>query len=433
MGARLPRRVGVLGASLLFFGMLAVPDGLAVSGRLDHSFSSDGKTTTDFGEYSDSAEDVDVLASGKVLVTGASYTNPYNDFAVARYRPNGTLDDGFSGDGRRLINIGNYDYGVFVSGRQNGKIVVGGYTDGVGPTVARLKPGGGLDDDFGGGDGIGEIMPGMSAYTSGGTNAGDKIVLVGSIYDVSDYQFFVARFTAGGMPDTSFGAGDGWVQINFPGTDYGDARDAVSLPNGKLLVTGSASTDADCSDFATVRLEEDGDVDTNFGNGGYRRVDFFDRCDNGRSIGLQDGHIVLGGDADNAKGNERWALTRLEANGDIDHGFGKNGRVTTDLLTDDDDEIRGLDLQPNGKIVAGGRYDSDGHMVVMRYRANGGLDHSFGNRGKTFVKFANGSEVDGLDLREGKVVVVGDVDKSPPPGSMSNDYADFGVARLLLN
>ena len=65
-----------------------------------------------------------VQPDGKVVVVGATF----RDFApaVARYKPNGTLDTSFSGDGRQTT-----DFGVAnaVALQADGKIVVVGSID----------------------------------------------------------------------------------------------------------------------------------------------------------------------------------------------------------------------------------------------------------------------------------------------------------------
>ena len=53
-----------------------------------------------------------------------------NDFALARYLPNGTLDATFSGDGRVLTDFGSGsdDYAFALALQPDGKIVVAGYS-----------------------------------------------------------------------------------------------------------------------------------------------------------------------------------------------------------------------------------------------------------------------------------------------------------------
>src|SRR5213082_4089139 len=68
---------------------------LAVDGDLDPTFGTEGKVLTDFDHSTDIANAVAVQLDGKLVVVGTTYTNndfSGEDFAVARYNSNGTLD-----------------------------------------------------------------------------------------------------------------------------------------------------------------------------------------------------------------------------------------------------------------------------------------------------------------------------------------------------
>lgn len=49
------------------------------------------------------------------------------------------------------------------------------------------------------------------------------------------------------------------------------------------------------------------------------------------------------------------ALTRSNADGSLDAGFGGGGEITTDFGNDTDDQASALALQPDGKIIVGDR------------------------------------------------------------------------------
>ena len=93
------------------------PDDFAVArynanGTLDSTFSGDGKQTTDFGGY-ESANGVAVQGDGKIVVVGVSANNSTTNgaaFVLARYNPDGSLDTSFSGDGKQAIGS-DFDVG----------------------------------------------------------------------------------------------------------------------------------------------------------------------------------------------------------------------------------------------------------------------------------------------------------------------------------
>jgi uncharacterized delta-60 repeat protein len=215
-------------------------------GRLDPSFSRDGRATVDFGYGNDIAYAVAHQRGGRIVVAGEGERNRYrteDDFAFARFRRDGRLDRSFSGDGRRTVNFGGrrYDaaYGLAVRGRE---IIAAGSTV-VAPerapsvAVARLTWGGGLARGFGRrrvrpspGGGIGRAVLARS----------DGRILVGgraftdTSQDASDWALL--RFGRGGRLDRSFG-GDGIVVTDF-GTGEDSVR-ALTIHDGRILAAGS--------------------------------------------------------------------------------------------------------------------------------------------------------------------------------------------------
>src|SRR6185295_2515192 len=88
-----PLRVVVVGvmASLVFSAAA-----MAAAGDPDPTFSGDGKLRTDFGSGASSAQAAVRQGDGKIVAVGQADEN----FLVARYNLDGSLDTSFSGDGR---------------------------------------------------------------------------------------------------------------------------------------------------------------------------------------------------------------------------------------------------------------------------------------------------------------------------------------------
>ncbi|TKB90336.1 MAG: tandem-95 repeat protein [Nitrospira sp.] len=126
-------------------------------GSLDTSFNGTGKVLTDFGaNSSDMGNEVRMQADGKIVVAGWSDTGGTNDFAIARYNTNGTLDTGFGTGGKVTINLGGSDLAEGLTIQADGKILVTGTAGINGGDVGllRLNMDGTLDTTFGGGDGV---------------------------------------------------------------------------------------------------------------------------------------------------------------------------------------------------------------------------------------------------------------------------------------
>jgi uncharacterized delta-60 repeat protein len=125
------------------------------NGSLDTSFSGDGLQTTDFGVGAVGRE-VALQGDGKIVAVGNNTPGESADFALARYNANGSLDTSFAGDGLQTTDFlfGGGDVANDVAIQANGRIVAVGFAGG-GATgedfaLARYSPDGSLDTSFSG-------------------------------------------------------------------------------------------------------------------------------------------------------------------------------------------------------------------------------------------------------------------------------------------
>jgi len=122
------------------------------NGHRDRSFSHDGRKTVSVGEGSD-AEDVAIQPNGRIVAAGSAARNGQSDFAAARFRRNGALDHSFSGDGKKTTDFGDSDSGNALAIQRDGRIVLVGQTQAT-PTVdfalLRYTARGRLDHSFSG-------------------------------------------------------------------------------------------------------------------------------------------------------------------------------------------------------------------------------------------------------------------------------------------
>ena len=117
--------------------------------------------------------------------------------------------------------------------------------------------------------------------------------------------------------DTGF-AGNGKKAISFGGTD--EARAVLVQPNGRIVVAGTGGASRR---FCVARLRNNGLLDTTFGSGGKRKIDFGGGEDQAFAVALQpDGKIVVAGDSH----VQQVAVTRLNANGSLDATFSADGK-----------------------------------------------------------------------------------------------------------
>jgi uncharacterized delta-60 repeat protein len=250
-------------------------------------------------------------------------------------------------------------------------------------TVTVCGASGAVDTSFEGGK---VVVPvgGADAYAYAMAAQPDgKLLLVGTSREPGG-DFAVARFERDGRLDTSFGE-DGVATTDL-GSNADVARAVAVDEQGRIVVAGTTSTDANGLDFAVARYSSDGGLDESFGEHGTTIVSFGDDADTAYALVLQaDGKIVVGGDGnrgDGASGLD-FALLRLADDGQLDESFGDGGLVTQSIATlGGRDSIYALTLQTldgEQRIIAAG---GEGDFALARFRADGSLDASFGEQGK---------------------------------------------------
>src|SRR5439155_3962777 len=184
-------------------------------------------------------------------------------------------------------------------------------------------------------------------------------------------------YNADGSLDTSFGTrGDTATQIG----NYDAAANAVLLqPDGKIVAAGHTSTSSANFNFALVRYNADGSLDTSFNQTGIVTT-HFGLLDNAAALVLQpDQKLVAAGSFATASKAEL-ALARYNPDGSLDGGFGTGGQVTTDL-GGHNQAAKALVLQADGKLLVAGDYEPAGpsEFFLARYTSGGSLDTAFGS------------------------------------------------------
>lgn len=346
-------------------------------GSLDTSFATDGKVTADFSGGQENANSVALQSDGKILVAGDTYStaDQLSYLALTRYKSDGSLDTSFGSGGMVTTNIGSSGGGDSVVVQASGKILLAGYrfngtTDDF--VLARYNANGSLDTSFdtdglvttsfGDGPGIGHDVV---VQTDG------KIIVAGTGGSGS-VDFALARYKTDGSLDTSFGT-NGMLTTDFAASsDYGNA---VALQSdGKILVAGESYTSN--QDFALARYNTDGSLDTSFDGDGKVITDFGGGFDSGRSIIVQpDGKILVAGNSTNS-----FAMARYNSDGSLDTSFDGDGMVATDVSAGGISDGYAATLQSNGKILLAGSIwnsaSANNDFALARCNTDGSLDTS---------------------------------------------------------
>ncbi|MHC4575042.1 MAG: hypothetical protein ACYS76_13070, partial [Planctomycetota bacterium] len=425
-----------------------------LNGDLDTSFGIGGIVTTDFTSGNDYAYALAIQADGKIVVAGQTYTSDPNghDFALARYNSNGSLDGAFGASGLVTTDFdSSWEEACGLAIQAGGKIVVAGHSDSSDPNqdfaLARYNSDGSLDSTF---DTDGLVTTSFSSSWEEAyglvLQADGKIVAAGSTDsgEPNGYDFAVARYNSSdGSLDTTFDS-DGKVTTNFVGSNYNYATAITIQADGKLVVAGNSNrlgknVKGVGYDFALARYQTDGSLDTSFGIGGAVITGFGSRDDHASAVVIQaDGRITVAGDSDPYRVKPRipdFALARYETDGMLDASFGTNGLVLTNFGPGTGDFARDAAIQDDGKMVVVGYMKPHiatstwEDFALARYEPNGSLDTSFGTDGLVITDF-NSSNDYGQAVAiqdDGKIVVAGTSRIGTPSGR------DFALARYNPN
>jgi len=259
-----------VGALLLI--LLSLPAAvLAAPGDLDPSFDGDGRVLTDFGGF-DRPFDVVRQPDGKLVAAGVSFINGSEDFSLARYHPDGSLDTEFGVLGRTVTDLGGND-GVFaLVVEPDGKLVAAGFSNSGGIPVfalARYRPDGSLDPGFGNGGVVLDAVGGIAFSSSLVRQPDGKLVAAGTSANSAtappSLDLALVRYNPDGSLDRSFGA-DGHAFLPLPTTAEAAFGLAIQLDN-KLVATGPTNLqfpngNLGPADFLIARFNSDGSLES---------------------------------------------------------------------------------------------------------------------------------------------------------------------------
>ncbi len=456
-------RLGLVAAGLVLGVCVAVA--AANAGDLDTSFSSDGKRVQNFGATGDLGNAVAVDSHNRVVVAGWSFQPGGSlnyDFAVARFNTDGSLDTSFSGDGKRLQSFGNAfesDQATAVAVDSQDRIVVAGTSDQDTTNavnndfaIARYTTSGALDTSF---SSDGKRVQNFAAAPSSDTasavsvDAGNRVVVAGAS-DQSDaglgQDFAIARYTASGALDTSFSS-DGKRLQNFVSGDNADRANALAIDSqGRIVAAGLSDQDPVVSplgvneDFAIARYTTSGALDTSFSSDGKRVQNFItgDNNDVAKAVAIDSqNRVVAAGfsDQDTSIGTDfDFALARFTTGGGLDASFSDDGKKEGNLFAggSDAEEIRGVAVDSQGRIVAAGYSDVDpsastnDDFAIARLDAAGTLDPAFSDDGKLLLNFDDGTAID-----QANGVAIDSQNRVVVAGQAFPATSDFGIARIL--
>lgn len=256
-------------------------------------------------------------------------------------------------------------------------------------SLMRLNADGTIDTTYGGGDGIVSHSTGTTLGFYNAVQQSDgKVIAVGISHDGShgSVDFALMRFNADGSVDTSFGTNGTVITDMGSGSDYG--INVAIDSQGRIVVGGQHKVAGTEFDMAVARYTSSGALDTTFSGDGKAYISIPGATSsNYHGLTLQsDDKILIAGDKGQSSGGSLSAVARLNTDGTLDTTFDTDGIVTTDIGSGSDQAIT-ISVNASGSIAVGGlAYNNNPgggwDVAVAKYTSTGALDTSFDTDGK---------------------------------------------------
>ena len=353
--------------------------------------------------------DVVINDYGKTLAAGWAIVDGSYRFVAARLigGAQGGFDASFGGDGAVVTDFtrGSHEFAYAVAVDGNNNTVLGGgmwrtadeATTAEGErlwfALARYRAPGGLDDC------VSAAQPGFSSdgkqftdvpgslhecITDIAIDDQNRIIAAGWGYTNGHYVIALARYTAQGELDASFGVG-GTVLTNLP-DDPDEGAVAVALAGGQILVAAQAGTVDGTRRIALVSYSA---------NGSYMGTRYLGATGSGQSLRVKDmavhgSDVVLAGTFELSSTVSRFFVAKASVLGGWDAGFGAGGIALIDFTASNQEEALAVDLFPSGNIAVGGYAVVGGNdrFAVAKLNPNGQLIQGFGFGGKLLTDIA---------------------------------------------
>ena len=342
---------------------------------LVNRFLADGSADTSCngtGEFIDTvndavASDVVVLSDGSFVIAGTMQINNRGALFVAKFTNTCNFDATFGNNGIATYSAGDGTSARALTLQSDGKIIVVGDEY---PTVsdsndqrilvARFSAVGIIDNSFGINGRFMSTANQKGQAQDVAIDSSGRIVFAGSIVGtVAPDAAIVGRLTNAGSLDTSF-ATQGYLIDEFNGDPQ---LNAIALrPNGNLVAVGTYGGPFPSTQQGPiiVCLTQTGAFDSDCGVNGWTYLPTANSDVYADDVFVTaDNRILLSGASDD--GTARPIVMRLNHNGTPDSSFATSGTWRGSALIG---RMYSMTIQSNGRILAAGRLDAQGTMSV---------------------------------------------------------------------
>lgn len=370
----------------------------SATGQLDPAFAAGGGVSVADLGGTETVGVVRWEEDGSVLLGGATTVHDPECEAVescvetpvlVRFGAGGALDPGLRGNGVVRLDplagpAGHYGTGgvAAIAPRAAGGYFLGGSAAPERTTafLASIGGGGALDPAFGSGGIVRETPTGLSDEDNGPVAVArdGKILVGGSTTAGYGEPSAVFRYTRDGKLDSTYGGELGFARLS------GIARvlDIAVARSGATIVLGSGGE--------LTRVSADGTVDPGFGSGRPVRLERPKDAFNSVAV-LPDGKVLVAGTANWHGDRSRMLVARYMPDGRLDRSFGRKGFAAVGCSGRGRCGVNEVVVGPDGRILLAGRVQKNGakaqyyskpsRLAVARLRPDGRPDRSFGGDG----------------------------------------------------
>lgn len=386
-----------------------------------------------------SINDLNTNIFGDLAYVAESSDTSFNSATdIGRVAPSGAYVSGFGSSGRRMFQLETpdsilaYDSAPATGGRTLVSGVAGPYND-ESSVFAIYEPDGTLDTSFDGdGVAIRDFYPGTNDYLQGASvDVNGNVYAYGWLLGTTSNELFIGKFTSTGAIDTSFGGGDGLLEVDIDSDDEYPTG-LIPLANGNLLFSGFVVNGGSDRSAFLVELQQSGTVEPTFNSGATAIVAYpgTTQLQVGKPLRDGAGNVMLPMSDDNDL-----AALRFEPDGDLDPTFDSDGIAsypsigtiessggTPSAVAVGDDYVVAASTQGNPTGV---------DPFVAKIDQSGQLDASFGTAGVTKMSLSatgNESAPDLAQDAQGRFTISTVTNVGPSAPSR-----DFVSGRVLAN
>lgn len=392
----------------------------AASGDLDTAFGVSGKVTRSLPDHNDAwyQATLSALQSDGKIINGA-------DHIIQRDNADGSLDTTFGSSGYYEFTVpANHYWIVKDVGVDSSDNVMVAFTDILAPIgqpvqskvrVARLTSSGSLDTSYG--------TSGYATFQTSGAEdvahdmlvlSNDKVVVLGSdkpqggtcsTNDAYCSYGFVGRFTSSGNLDSTFGT-SGITELHDSGVghDLEFLAGAVDS-NNKVVAVGDVFESCSPCHMTPLRARftTAGALDTTFASTGWTFSDVY----SGDATGIMSNDVITDGNklvvtnvclffgtgfcpASGSYNDDYLLVTKFNADGTVDTGFGSSGVVATQSTA----EATAIGMAGTKYVIGGDLQSSGVEWVLVRLTSAGAIDTAWGTSGVVTTRFQSGDQVE---------------------------------------